>query len=78
MNNDAKTVRRHIGLVLQEQTLDDQLTAEENLRFHAVLYDVANDQVERRMAKVLDRVALSDRRKDLVNPFGAVCPGALR
>ena len=31
-----RAVRRHIGLVFQEQTLDDELTAEENLRFHAV------------------------------------------
>jgi ABC-2 type transport system ATP-binding protein len=65
----AKAVRRHIGLVFQEQTLDDQLTAEENLRFHAVLYGVPRDQVAPRIAKVLDLVALSDRRKDLVSTF---------
>ncbi len=35
-----KAVRRHIGLVFQEPTLDDRLTAQENLRFHAVLYRV--------------------------------------
>ena len=65
----AKTVRRHIGLVFQEQTLDDQLTAEENLRFHAVLYGVPHDQVEGRIAKVLNLVALADRRKDLVSTY---------
>jgi len=65
----AKAVRRHIGLVFQEQTLDDQLTAEENLRFHAVLYGVPHDQVDQRIAKVLDLVALSDRRKDLVSTY---------
>ena len=65
----AKAVRRHIGLVFQEQTLDDQLTAEENLRFHAVLYGVARDQVERWIARVLDLVALSERRKDLVSTY---------
>jgi ABC-2 type transport system ATP-binding protein len=65
----AKAVRRHIGLVFQEQTLDDQLTAEENLRFHAVLYGVPRDQVAPRIAKVLDLVALTDRRKDLVSTF---------
>ena len=65
----AKAVRRHIGLVFQEQTLDDQLTAEENLRFHAVLYGVPHAQVARRIARVLDLVALSDRRKDLVSTY---------
>jgi ABC-2 type transport system ATP-binding protein len=66
---DAKRVRRHIGLVFQEQTLDDQLTAEENLRFHAVLYGVPSDQVESRIARVFELVALSDRRKDLVSTY---------
>ncbi len=65
----AKAVRRHIGLVFQEQTLDDQLTAEENLRFHAVLYGVPHDQVGPRITRVMDLVALSDRRKDLVSTY---------
>jgi ABC-2 type transport system ATP-binding protein len=65
----AKSVRRHIGLVFQEQTLDDQLTAEENLRFHAVLYGVPHRLVEPRIARVLALVALSDRRKDLVSTY---------
>jgi ABC-2 type transport system ATP-binding protein len=65
----AKVVRRHIGLVFQEQTLDNQLTGEENLRFHAVLYGIPHDEVEPRIAKVLDLVALSDRRKDIVDTY---------
>ncbi len=64
-----KAVRRHIGLVFQETTLDDQLTAQENLRFHAVLYRVPRDQVDGRIARVLDLVELSDRRYDLVSEF---------
>jgi ABC-2 type transport system ATP-binding protein len=65
----AKAVRRHIGLVFQEQTLDDQLTAEENLRFHAVLYGIPRDQIDRRIIRVLDLVALTDRRTDLVSTY---------
>ena len=64
-----KTVRRHIGLVFQEQTLDDQLTAEENLRFHAVLYGVAHDEIDRRITRVMELVALTDRRRDLVSTY---------
>jgi ABC-2 type transport system ATP-binding protein len=66
---DAKRVRQHIGLVFQEQTLDDQLTAEENLRFHAVLYGVPSDEVDARITRVFELVALSDRRKDLVSTY---------
>jgi ABC-2 type transport system ATP-binding protein len=65
----AKAVRRHIGLVFQEQTLDNQLTGEENLRFHAVLYGIPHEQVEPRIAKVLNLVALSERRKDIVSTY---------
>jgi ABC-2 type transport system ATP-binding protein len=64
-----KAVRRHIGLVFQEQTLDDQLTAEENLRFHAVLYRVPREEVGPRIDRVLHLVALDNRRKDLVSTF---------
>ena len=62
-------MRRQIGLVFQEQTLDQQLTAEENLRFHAVLYRVPSDEVNARIARVLELVDLSDRRYDLVSTF---------
>jgi ABC-2 type transport system ATP-binding protein len=64
-----KAVRRRIGLVFQEQTLDDRLTAEQNLRFHAVLYHVPHAQVEERITRVLRLVALEDRRHDLVSTF---------
>jgi ABC-2 type transport system ATP-binding protein len=66
---DPDEVRLHIGLVFQEQTLDDQLTAEENLRFHAVLYRVPAQERERRIERVLGLVELSERRKDLVSTF---------
>jgi ABC-2 type transport system ATP-binding protein len=64
-----KAVRRRIGLVFQEQTLDDRLTAEQNLRFHAVLYHVPHGEVEQRIGRVLRLVALEDRRSDLVSEF---------
>ncbi len=64
-----EAVRRHIGLVFQEQTLDDHLTAEENLRFHAVLYHVPAERVAERISRVLELVALGDRRRDVVSTF---------
>jgi ABC-2 type transport system ATP-binding protein len=69
VQRQPKAVRRHIGIVFQEQTLDDQLTAEENLRFHAVLYDIPRAQVGERIDRVLTLVALEDRRSDLISTF---------
>jgi ABC-2 type transport system ATP-binding protein len=69
VQRQPKAVRRHIGLVFQEQTLDDQLTAEENLRFHAVLYHVPRAEVDGRIDRVLRLVALENRRGDLISTF---------
>jgi ABC-2 type transport system ATP-binding protein len=62
-------VRRRIGLVFQETTLDAQLTAEENLRFHAVMYRVPKQIREQRITRVLELLALANRRRDLVSTF---------
>ncbi len=51
-------VRRHIGLVFQDTTLDDYLTAEENLRLHAELYGVPRREMRARLDQVLEMVGL--------------------
>ena len=55
-------VRRHIGLVFQDPTLDGYLTAEQNLRLHAELYGVDSALVPGRMRQVLEMVGLWERR----------------
>ncbi|MDZ7733931.1 MAG: ABC transporter permease [Acidimicrobiia bacterium] len=65
----ATAVRQQIGLVFQDQTLDEQLTARENLRFHAVLYGVERDALAGRIEEVLGLVGLTDRGDDLVTNF---------
>lgn len=62
-------VRQSIGLVFQDPSLDDQLTAEENLRFHAMLYGVSRRDYEQRSREVLELVGLSDRARNLVRTF---------
>jgi ABC-2 type transport system ATP-binding protein len=62
-------VRRNIGLVFQDTTLDGYLTAEQNLRLHAELYGVPRDAVRPRMEQVMEMVGLWDRRGSLVNTF---------
>jgi ABC-2 type transport system ATP-binding protein len=62
-------VRRHIGLVFQDQTLDGYLTAEQNLRMHAELYGVDSKLVPGRMRQVLEMVGLWERRDGQVMTF---------
>jgi ABC-2 type transport system ATP-binding protein len=62
-------VRRNIGLVFQDTTLDSYLTAEQNLRFHAELYGVPKEAVQPRMRQVLDMVGLWDRKDSLVSTY---------
>jgi ABC-2 type transport system ATP-binding protein len=62
-------VRRHIGLVFQDQTLDGYLSAEQNLRLHAELYGVEKAVVKPRMEQVLRMVGLWERRDSPVMTF---------
>jgi ABC-2 type transport system ATP-binding protein len=62
-------VRRNIGLVFQDTTLDTYLTAEQNLRFHAELYGVPKSAVMPRMRQVMDMVGLWDRKDSLVSTY---------
>jgi len=62
-------VRRAIGVVFQDSTLDEQLTADQNLRFHAMAYGVPKDVAARRMDELLELMELGERRRDRVRTF---------
>jgi len=62
-------VRRNIGLVFQDTTLDAYLTGEQNLRLHAELYGVPRDLVGERMRQVMEMVGLWERRKARVSVY---------
>ncbi len=62
-------VRRSIGLVFQDPTLDEHLTAEQNLRFHAYAYRIPRHLAEKRIGDLLELVELSDRRRSSVRTF---------
>ncbi|MGK5544784.1 ABC transporter ATP-binding protein [Streptomyces sp. URMC 127] len=66
---DPGAVRRRIGLVFQDLTVDGDLTAAENLRFHAVLYGIPRRTARRRAADMLALAGLHDRRDSLVRTF---------
>jgi ABC-2 type transport system ATP-binding protein len=62
-------VRQSIGMVFQDPSLDDRLTAEENLRFHAMLYNVPRRVLSERTEQVLQIVGLTERRHSLVRTY---------
>ncbi|MGH3767471.1 MAG: ATP-binding cassette domain-containing protein [Pseudonocardiaceae bacterium] len=66
---DRAAVRRHIGLVFQEPTLDTYLTGEQNLRFHGELYGVDRSGAAARREEVLRMFGLWERRGDEVNTY---------
>ncbi len=67
--SERDDVRRNIGLVFQDQTLDTYLTAAQNLQLHAELYGVQSDLVDARMEQVLRMVGLWERRDAVVATF---------
>jgi ABC-2 type transport system ATP-binding protein len=67
--SERDAVRRNIGLVFQDTTLDNYLSGAQNLRFHAELYAVPSAAVGPRMKQVLDMVGLWDRRDSLVSTY---------
>lgn len=66
---DQDAARRSFGIVFQDQSLDDELTAYENMEFHGVLYGVPKPQRRARVEELLKFVELWDRKDELVRHF---------
>jgi ABC-2 type transport system ATP-binding protein len=66
---DASSVRQSIGVVFQDTTLDDRLTARENLDLHARLYGLDSKLRKKRIEEVLVLVELTDRADSIVKTY---------
>jgi ABC-2 type transport system ATP-binding protein len=62
-------VRKSIGIVFQDQSLDEELTAWENMDFHGRLYRIPGEVRRQRIAELLNLVELDDRKNDIVKTF---------
>ncbi len=65
--NESAQVRARLGVVSHLPLLYGDLTAEENLRFYARMYNITN--YETRITEVLEMIGLENRRRDLVRTF---------
>jgi ABC-2 type transport system ATP-binding protein len=67
INKDS--VRKSFGIVFQDPSLDDDMTAFENMQLHAVLYSIPGSEREQRIKDLLTFVELWDRKDSLVKTF---------
>ncbi len=65
----ATQVRKSIGMVFQDPSVDDRLTGRENLQMHADLYGVPTNEQKRRINEVLELVRLDERADDLLRTY---------
>lgn len=68
-SNEQDAVRKSFGIVFQDPSLDEELTAMENLEFHGILYNVPPHLRNKRITELLEIVDLADRRDHLVKTF---------
>lgn len=69
IEHDEDGVRKSIGIVFQDQSLDEELTAWENMDFHGRLYRIPKEIRARRITELLVLVELEDRKNDIVKTF---------
>src|SRR5690348_1172490 len=69
IERESSQVRRSIGIVFQDPTLDEYLTAEQNLYYHCMIYHTPKKTRAARIQDVLQLVGLEDRSKDIVKTF---------
>jgi ABC-2 type transport system ATP-binding protein len=67
--HEANKVRKSIGIVFQDPSIDDRLTGRENLYMHANLYGVPASEQKDRINRILKLVELEDRADDLLRTY---------
>src|SRR5437763_1576356 len=71
-------VRKRFGIVFQDPSLDQDLTAWENMELHGVLYGVPRKERRERAESLLKLFELWERRDALVKTFSGGCAAAWR
>lgn len=66
---DPRNTRKSFGIVFQDPSIDTDLTAYENMEFHAVLYGLPRNVSEPRIKELFELVELTDRKNEFVKTF---------
>lgn len=67
--SEQNAVRRSFGIVFQDPSLDNELTAYENMLFHAILYNMPKNIRNKRIKELLEMLQLWERKDELVKNF---------
>lgn len=67
--SEEHQVRRTIGIIFQDPSLDERLTAWENLKFHGLIYGLPKDLLKTRIEEVLNLTGLVEWKNDIVRKF---------
>jgi len=66
---EQNNVRKSFGIVFQDPSLDEELTAYENMDFHGILYNVTSDLRKKRIRELMEIVELWEKKNLLVKTF---------
>ncbi|MCK9568190.1 ATP-binding cassette domain-containing protein [Candidatus Pacearchaeota archaeon] len=69
VEKEQKEVRKSIGVIFQDSTLDEDLTAYENLNYHAMLYKIPKKGRKKNIEELLDYVGLLNRKDEFIRNF---------
>lgn len=69
VTKNQEETRKSFGIVFQDPSLDNELTAYENMQFHAILYGLKKEVYQKRIVDLLKLVELYDRRESFVKNF---------
>jgi ABC-2 type transport system ATP-binding protein len=69
VTENPNATRKSFGIVFQDPSLDNELTAYENMQFHAILYGLTKAQYVDRIHKLLELVELTDKKDHFVKTF---------
>src|SRR3954469_11034615 len=69
VTKEQASARKSFGIVFQDPALEEELTAYENMKVHAVLYSIPRNEQEQRIQELMELVDLWDRKNSLVRTY---------
>jgi len=69
ISKNQNEVRKRIGIIFQDPSLDDELTGWENLEFHAILYKISKKKRTDKINEVMELVELLDKKDTLIKDY---------
>jgi len=69
LSRETKAIKKEMGIIPQDLAIYEELSAEENVRFFASIYNIKGKELDKNVKKALESVELYDRRNDKPKTF---------